>query len=109
MHSPLLEAEVCDQIRETARRFAQDVVRPAAASSTGTKPFPVRSIARWASSARSASVPDDHGGAGLDTFSYAIVMQMMEELSRGYASIADQCGVVEVIGNVLTVRHPRAA
>ena len=108
MHSPLLEAEVCDQIRETARRFAEDVVRPAAACSTATKPFPVRSIARRASSARSASVPDDHGGAGLDTFSYAIAM-MMEELSPGYASIADQCGVVEVIGNLLTVRHPRAA
>ena len=26
----------------------------------------------------------------------------MEELSRGYASVADQCGVVELIGSLLT-------
>src|SRR5258705_13417320 len=26
----------------------------------------------------------------------------MEELSRGYASVADQCGVVELIGTLLT-------
>jgi len=45
------------------------------------------------------TVPQEHGGAGLDTLSYAIVM---EELSRGYASIADQCGVVELIGTLLT-------
>ena len=45
------------------------------------------------------TVPDDYGGAGLDTFAYAIVM---EELSRGYASIADQCGVIELIGTLLT-------
>jgi len=45
------------------------------------------------------TVPEEHGGAGLDTFAYAMVM---EELSRGYASIADQCGVVELIGTLLT-------
>jgi alkylation response protein AidB-like acyl-CoA dehydrogenase len=47
------------------------------------------------------TVPPELGGAGLDTCAYAIVM---EELSRGYASIADQCGVVELIGTLLS-RH----
>src|ERR1700722_19802940 len=45
------------------------------------------------------SVPSESGGVGLDAYGYAIVM---EELSRGYASVADQCGVVELIGTLLT-------
>ena len=47
------------------------------------------------------------GGAGLDALAYALVM---EELSRGYASVADQCGLVELIGTLLVrARHARAA
>ena len=45
------------------------------------------------------AVPAELGGAGLDVVSYALVM---EELSRGYASVADQCGLVELIGTLLT-------
>ena len=45
------------------------------------------------------TVPAENGGVGLDSYAYAIVM---EELSRGYASVADQCGVVELIGTLLT-------
>ena len=41
------------------------------------------------------------GGPGFDTLTYALVM---EELSRGYASVADQCGLVELISTLL-VRH----
>jgi alkylation response protein AidB-like acyl-CoA dehydrogenase len=44
-------------------------------------------------------VPAEHGGAGLDALSYAVVM---EELSRGYASVADQCGLIELIGTLLS-------
>jgi alkylation response protein AidB-like acyl-CoA dehydrogenase len=47
------------------------------------------------------SVPENLGGPGLDTIGYAVVM---EELSRGYASVADQCGLVELITTLL-VRH----
>ena len=36
---------------------------------------------------------------GLDATSYAIVM---EELSRGYSSIADQCGLVELLATLLS-------
>ena len=43
-------------------------------------------------------VPEEWGGAGCDTLSYAIVM---EELSRGYSSVADQCGLVELISTLL--------
>ena len=47
------------------------------------------------------TVPAEVGGAGMDALAYAVVM---EELSRGYASVADQCGLVELAGTLLS-RH----
>ena len=56
MHAPLLDAEIYDQIRETARRFAEEVVRPVAAELDRDERFPGRDLPRrWASSACSAS------------------------------------------------------
>jgi alkylation response protein AidB-like acyl-CoA dehydrogenase len=100
MQPALLETEVYDQIRETARRFAEDVVRPVAADLDRDETFPAEIYSRMGELGLfGITVPDDDGGPGLDTLAYAIVM---EELSRGYASIADQCGVVELIGTLLT-------
>jgi alkylation response protein AidB-like acyl-CoA dehydrogenase len=100
MHAPLLDAEIYDQIRETARRFAEDVVKPVAADLDRDETFPAEIYARMGELGLfGITVPEEHGGAGLDTFAYAIVM---EELSRGYSSVADQCGVVELIGTLLT-------
>lgn len=44
------------------------------------------------------TVPAEMGGVGADAVSYAIVM---EELARGYASVADQCGLVELVSSLL--------
>jgi hypothetical protein len=44
------------------------------------------------------TVPEADGGSGADCLAYALVM---EELARGYASIADQCGLVELVGSLL--------
>lgn len=93
---------VYTQIRETTSRFAKDVIRPAAAELDRTESFPDEIYRRMAETGLfGITVSPELGGAGLDTFAYAIVM---EELSRGYASIADQCGVVELIGTLLS-RH----
>nr|WP_248313115.1 acyl-CoA dehydrogenase family protein [Bosea sp. F3-2] len=100
MHAPLLDAEIYDQIRDTARRFAEDVVKPAAADLDRDETFPADIYRRMGELGLfGITVPEEHGGAGLDTFAYAIVM---EELSRGYSSVADQCGLVELIGTLLT-------
>lgn len=100
MHAPLLDAEIYHQIRETARRFAEDVVKPVAADLDRDETYPAEIYARMGELGLfGITVPEEHGGAGLDTFAYAIVM---EELSRGYSSVADQCGVVELIGTLLT-------
>jgi len=100
MHAPLLDAEIYDQIRETARRFAEDVVRPAAADLDRDEVFPAEIYRQMGTLGLfGITVSDEHGGAGLDTYAYSIVM---EELSRGYSSVADQCGLVELIGTLLT-------
>ena len=44
------------------------------------------------------TVPEEMGGAGGDVLDYA---RVMEELSRGYASVADQCGLVELVEHLL--------
>jgi alkylation response protein AidB-like acyl-CoA dehydrogenase len=44
-------------------------------------------------------VPEALGGAGADVLAYALVM---EEMARGYASAADQVGLVEPLGTLLT-------
>ncbi len=100
MHAPLLDAEIYDQIRETARRFAEEIVRPAANDLDRDETFPAEIYRQMgALGLFGITVPEAHGGAGLDTYAYTIVM---EELSRGYASVADQCGLVELIGTLLT-------
>ncbi|WP_441525294.1 acyl-CoA dehydrogenase family protein [Bosea sp. TAB14] len=100
MHAPLLDAEIYDQIRETARRFAEEIVRPAANDLDRDETFPAEIYRQMgALGLFGITVPEANGGAGLDTYAYSIVM---EELSRGYASVADQCGLVELIGTLLT-------
>ena len=97
---PKNDPAVYRQIEETARRFADQVVRPAAEALDRDESFP-HDIYRQmgALGLFGITVPDEHGGVGLDALAYAIVM---EELSRGYASVADQCGLVELIGTLLS-------
>jgi alkylation response protein AidB-like acyl-CoA dehydrogenase len=98
---PKLPADIYMQIRETARRFAEERVRPRAGELDESEAFPSDIYKEMAELGLfGITVPDHYGGAGLDTLSYALVM---EELSRGYASIADQCGLVELIGTLLSV------
>jgi alkylation response protein AidB-like acyl-CoA dehydrogenase len=94
-----LEAETYRQIRDTARRFADNVIRPAAGGLDKDETFPAEIYRQMAELGLfGITVPAEQGGAGLDAFAYAVVM---EELSRGYASVADQCGLVELIGTLL--------
>ena len=96
-----LSSDVYAQIQDTARRFAADRVRPHAAELDESERFPAEIYAGMAEAGLfGIMVPETLGGAGLDTLSYALVM---EELSWGYASVADQCGLVELIGTLLSV------
>ncbi len=98
--APKLPLETYAHIHETARRFADNRIRPRATELDETEIFPADLYAEMGKLGLfGITVPEDCGGAGLDALSYAVVM---EELSRGYASIADQCGLVELVGTLLS-------
>lgn len=98
-HMPLSETH--EQIKEVTRRFANEVIRPAAEALDRDERFPSEIYQQMGELGLfGITVPDALGGAGMDVLAYAVVM---EELSRGYASIADQCGLVELAGTLLTV------
>jgi alkylation response protein AidB-like acyl-CoA dehydrogenase len=90
------------QVRDMARSFADKTLRPVAEALDRDERFPVEIYEEMAKLGLfGIGVPEDMGGPGFDTLTYALVM---EELSRGYSSVADQCGLVELISTLL-VRH----
>jgi alkylation response protein AidB-like acyl-CoA dehydrogenase len=96
--TPLL-AERHLQIRDAVRRFVDERVRPVANELDESERFPAELYAEMASLGLfGVALPEALGGAGGDAVAYAVVM---EELSRGYASVADQCGLVELVGTLL--------
>jgi len=86
-------------IRDSVRRFADERIRPQANELDETERFPAELYTEMAELGFfGITVPETYGGVGADVLSYALVM---EELSRGYASVADQCGLVELVGSLL--------
>ncbi|MDP6622392.1 MAG: acyl-CoA dehydrogenase family protein, partial [Alphaproteobacteria bacterium] len=86
-------------VQQTAARFADEVVRPEAARLNEEEAFPDEIYRRMARDGfLGIGISTDFGGAGADTVSYALVM---EELSRGYSSVADLCGLVELVAGLL--------
>lgn len=92
-----LQSDTHAQLRDMVRKFSDEVVRPFAAELDGSEAFPREIYQQMgALGLFGITIPE---GSGMDCRSYAIVM---EELSRGYASVADQCGVVELIATLLS-------
>ena len=97
-----MKTEIQIQVRDLARNFSNDVVRPLAENLDETERFPNELYLQMGELGLfGIGVPEVDGGPGFDTVTYALVM---EELSRGYASVADQCGLIELITTLL-VRH----
>jgi len=93
-------SETHEQIRATTRRFAQEVIRPVAEALDREERFPADIYQQMGELGLfGITVPEAYGGAGLDVTAYALVM---EELSRGYASVADQCGLLELVSTLLS-------
>ncbi len=87
------------ELKSLVRKFAEDEVRPIANELDQTGRFPIEVYRKLGELGFfGICVPENLGGAGLDVLNYALVM---EELSRGYASVADQCGLVELITTLL--------
>ena len=82
-------------MRETARRFADERVKPGAAERDRTHEFPVELLKECAELGfMGVAIPEEYGGAGMDYISYAI---MIEEISRACAST----GVILSVNNSL--------
>jgi hypothetical protein len=87
------------QVADMTRRFADQVIRPEAERLDREEAFAGEIYQQMAQNGLfGITVPEAYGGAGLDCLAYSIVM---EELSRGYSSVADQCGLVELFGTML--------
>ena len=90
------------QVREAAREFAEGEIRPIAEELDREERFPNDLYRKMGELGLfGIAVPEALGGPGMDVLAYAVVM---EELSRGTASVADQCGLIELISTLL-VRH----
>lgn len=88
------------QVADMARRFADDLIRPEAERLDREELFAADIYrAMGENGLFGITVPESLGGAGLDCLAYSVVM---EELSRGYASVADQCGLVELVTTLLS-------
>ncbi|UWQ90879.1 acyl-CoA dehydrogenase family protein [Rhodobacteraceae bacterium M382] len=98
--------ETHEQVRDMTRQFAQEEIRPLAEELDRDSRFPTEIYDQMGELGLfGIGVPEEMGGPGFDTLTYALVM---EELSRGYASIADQCGLLELVSTLL-VRHGTGA
>ncbi|GAA2459716.1 hypothetical protein GCM10010191_95000 [Actinomadura vinacea] len=85
---------------EMVRSFVAAEVRPVAEELDETERFPAEIYERMGGlGLLGVTVPEADGGSGGTTLDY---VEVMEELSYGYSSVADQCGLVELVGSLLS-------
>src|SRR5690242_1744637 len=99
-HSVIPTAVLGPEERSLVFQFVDEQIRPVAAELDRTERFPddifhtMGKIGLFG-----ITVSADVGGAGGTALDYLFVM---ESLSYGYASIADQCGLVEILATLLS-------
>ncbi|MCG6930478.1 MAG: acyl-CoA dehydrogenase family protein [Desulfofustis sp.] len=99
VETPQHPPEVYAQIREMAADFARDQILPHAEKIDRDESFPEDIFKQMAQLGLfGVTIPEEYGGGGVDCYAYAIVM---EALARGYSSVADQCGLVELVATLI--------
>ncbi len=84
-------------LQKTVRELAKAELAPKAAKHDETGEFPTAQVKAMAElGLMGVTVPEEYGGAGMDTVAYAIAM---EEVSAGDAS----CGVIMSVNNSLVI------
>jgi butyryl-CoA dehydrogenase len=93
-----MEFDLSDEqrmMRDTTREFATREVAPKAAELDKSGRWPVEIVTKMAElGLLGVTIPQEHGGAGMDALSYALAM---EEISAACAS----CGVIMSVNNSL--------
>ncbi|MGH2628491.1 MAG: acyl-CoA dehydrogenase family protein [Anaerolineales bacterium] len=75
-------------IRQTAREFAQNEIAPIAAQFDETGEFPVETVRRMGQlGLMGIEVPDEYGGAGLDTLAYVLAMEEVSKADAAHGTI----------------------
>jgi alkylation response protein AidB-like acyl-CoA dehydrogenase len=101
--NPSLEAEISADQRtlvEVLTEFVNNKSRPIVEELDAEERFPVEIYEELgAMGMMGINVPVEDGGAGGSALDYALVMEI---LSAGYASVADQVGLVELIGSLIS-------
>jgi alkylation response protein AidB-like acyl-CoA dehydrogenase len=91
------------EIRSLARRFADEVVTPAAPAWDREHRFPEEIVGQLAElGLMGVCIPEEHGGAGADFLSYILVL---EELSRGDAGLGTTLAVHIGAGTMPILAH----
>ena len=82
-------------LQDMVRKFAEEEIAPKAAHYDKTGEYPFENVAKMAELGLLAvSIPEEYGGAGMDTISYLLVI---EEISKACAST----GVIAAVQNSL--------
>lgn len=101
--NPALEAEISNDQKalvEVLQSFVRDRIRPIVEELDAEERFPAEIYEELGSMGMlGVNIPVEDGGAGGSALDYALVMEI---LSSGYASIADQVGLVELIGSLIS-------
>ncbi|HEY4688354.1 MAG TPA: acyl-CoA dehydrogenase [Anaerolineae bacterium] len=86
---PSLElAETQRMIRDATRDFAQKEIAPIAAHFDETGEFPLETVKKMgALGLMGIEVPEEYGGAGLDTLSYALAMEEIAKADVSHSTI----------------------
>ncbi len=101
--NPSIEAEISEDQRalvEVLTSFVENKIRPIVEELDAEERFPAEIYEELgAMGMLGINIPSEDGGAGGSALDYALVMEI---LSAGYASIADQVGLVELVGSLIS-------
>ncbi len=79
-------------IQKTARDFAQNEIAPIAAHFDETGEFPYETVKKMGElGLMGIEVPEEYGGAGLDTLSYVLAMEEISKADAAHAVIMSVC------------------
>ena len=77
-----------EMIRQTARDFAQKEIAPVAAHHDETGEFPFTTVQKMgALGLMGIEVPEDYGGAGLDTLAYVLALEEISKVDAAHGTI----------------------
>ena len=97
---PKNSLDIYGQIHDMTSEFAREEIRPHAEKLDRGADFPSNIFRQMTDLGLfGITVSEEYGGAGVDCYAYSIIM---EELSKGYSAVADQCGLVELICTLLS-------